>query len=176
MDKLVKSLLELTKLEYGDRQFNDTRFNIVELVNEVIRNCDVMIKEKDIIIEHDSDEKIEVCADQIYIEQIVRNYITNAIKNIAEINGKKVIKINYKYNKDKTKVRVKVFNTGDNIAEEELQRIWKRFYKIDTSRNREAGGTGIGLSLVKAIMDKYDNKYGVENKIDGVEFYFDINC
>lgn len=176
MDKLVKSLLELTKLEYGDRQFNDTRFNIVELVNEVIRNCDVMIKEKDIIIEHDSDEKVEVCADQIYIEQIVRNYITNAIKNIAEINGKKVIKINYKYNKDKTKVRVKVFNTGDNIAEEELQRIWKRFYKIDTSRNREAGGTGIGLSLVKAIMDKYDNKYGVENKIDGVEFYFDINC
>ena len=72
------------------------------------------------------------------------------------------------------KYRVTVFNTGDNIDEEHLNRIWTRFYKIDESRDRSKGGTGIGLALVRAIMTKYNNAYGVKNKKDGVEFYFDI--
>ena len=67
-----------------------------------------------------------------------------------------------------------MFNTGDNIPEEHLARIWNRFYKIDSSRNRQKGGTGIGLSFVKAIMNNYGNNYGVINKEDGVEFYFDL--
>ena len=73
------------------------------------------------------------------------------------------------------KVRVSVFNTGRNISKENINKIWNRFYKEDTSRNRENGGTGIGLSLVKAIMDNYKNEYGVINKKNGVEFYFDLN-
>ena len=56
-----------------------------------------------------------------------------------------------------------------------IERIWKRFYKADSSRNREDGGTGIGLALVKAIMNNYSNEYGVQNKENGVEFYFDLN-
>ena len=68
-----------------------------------------------------------------------------------------------------------MFNTGENIETEDLNRIWNRFYKVDTSRNRESGGTGIGLSLVKAIMTNTNNKYGVENKENGVEFYFEVN-
>ena len=110
------------------------------------------------------------------LEQVLRNYITNAIKNASEVNNEKIIKISYKYNEETKKVRVNVFNTGDNIKEEDIQRIWKRFYKVDTSRNRDEGGTGIGLALVKAIMERYGNDYGVINKDNGVEFYFDINC
>ena len=68
-----------------------------------------------------------------------------------------------------------MFNTGENIEEENLNRIWNRFYKVDTSRNRESGGTGIGLSLVRAIMQNTHNKYGVENKENGVEFYFEVD-
>lgn len=68
-----------------------------------------------------------------------------------------------------------MFNTGKNIDEENLSRIWNRFYKVDESRNREDGGTGIGLSLVKAIMNNYGNDYGVENREDGVEFYFELD-
>ena len=68
-----------------------------------------------------------------------------------------------------------MFNTGENIRTEDLSRIWNRFYKVDTSRNRENGGTGIGLSLVKAIMTNTNNKYGVENMENGVEFYFEVN-
>ena len=78
------------------------------------------------------------------------------------------------YNEN-NKVRVKVFNTGDNIKEEDLNRIWNRFYKVDESRNREDGGTGIGLSFVKAIMNNYGNNYGVVNKEYGVEFYFELD-
>ena len=73
------------------------------------------------------------------------------------------------------KTRISVFNTGEKILEEDINKIWQRFYKIDSSRNRESGGTGIGLSLVKAIMSNYKNKYGVINKEDGVEFYFELD-
>ena len=175
MDILVKQLLELMKLEYGKREFNDARFNIVELVNEVIRRCKVMLEEKQIEVEFkQKDKEIYVVADNMYIDQVVTNYFTNAIKHAEKIDGKKKIVITIEENKDE-KVRVKVFNTGEKIKEEDIERIWKRFYKADASRNRDDGGTGIGLALVKAIMNNYENDFGVQNKEDGVEFYFDLN-
>ena len=67
-----------------------------------------------------------------------------------------------------------MFNSGENISEENLGRIWNRFYKVDKSRNRKAGGTGIGLALVKAIMNQYGTDFGVQNKKGGVEFYFEV--
>ena len=175
MDKLVKQLLELMKLEYGKREFNDQKFNIVELEKEVVRKSKVMLDEKNVQVNLENDDEIQVIADDFYIEQIVTNYLTNAIKNVKEVNGKKIINIKNKVNKDKNKVRINVFNTGENIKEEDLNRIWNRFYKIDDSRNREDGGTGIGLSFVRAIMNNYQNKYGVINKEDGVEFYFELD-
>lgn len=174
MDKLVKQLLELMKLEYGTREFANKRFDIVELEKEVISKCKVMIDEKNIQIEFDENQNIEVFADDFYIEQILTNYLTNAIKNAKEVNENKFIRISNEICEN-NKVNIKVFNTGNNIKQEDLNRIWNRFYKADESRNREDGGTGIGLSLVKAIMNNYKNKYGVTNKDDGVEFYFEID-
>lgn len=174
MDKLVKRLLELMKLEYEDRKFNDSKFDIVELINEVIRNSQVMLKEHKIEVEFKQEEPVYVFADDFYIEQVVTNYFTNAIKNNIEVGGKKSIKITIKKSKEPGKIRVTVFNTGKKIDEENLNRIWNRFYKVDESRNRSKGGTGIGLALVKAIMTKYNNQYGVTNKKDGVDFYFEI--
>ena len=175
MDKLVKQLLELMKLEYGKRQFNDKKFNIVEVEKEVVRKSKVMLEEKKVKIEFNLSEEINVFADDFYIEQVISNYIPNAIKHVKEIDGKKVISIVNEVNIEKNKVRVKIFNTGENIAEEHINRIWNRFYKVDESRNRTDGGTGIGLSFVKAIMNNYGNRYGVTNKEDGVEFYFDLD-
>ena len=175
MDKLVKQLLELMKLEYGKREFNDTKFNIVEVEKEVIRKSKVMLEEKKVNIKMDETSEINVLADDFYIEQVITNYITNAIKHVKEIDGNKIIQIENEVNVEKNKVRVKVFNTGDNISDENINRIWNRFYKIDEARNRNDGGTGIGLSVVKAIMNNYGNSYGVINKEDGVEFYFDLN-
>lgn len=175
MDKLVKELLELMKLEYGKREFNNEKFDIQELISEVVRKSKVMIEENKIQIDYINDTPIYVYADEFYIEQIVTNYLTNAIKHVEQKDGKKLIKITNKVDIEKNKVRIYVFNTGENIKEEDLNRIWNRFYKIDESRNREDGGTGIGLSVVKAIMNNYENDYGVVNKETGVEFYFDLD-
>ncbi len=175
MDKLVKRLLELMKLEYEDRKFNDAKFDIVELINEVIKNSKVVLEEKKIEIEFKEKNPIYVFADEFYIEQVITNYFTNAIKNVTEINGIKKIKFTIKPAKSENKIRILVFNTGNKIDEENLNRIWTRFYKVDESRDRSKGGTGIGLALVKAIMTKYNNSYGVANKKDGVEFFFEIS-
>ena len=175
MDKLVKQLLELMKLEYGKREFNDSKFNIVEVEKEIVRKSKVMLEEKNINVEFETPDEINVMADDFYIEQVVSNYMTNAIKHADEVNGKKIIRIKNVVNVEKNKVRISVFNTGENIQEEHLGRIWNRFYKIDESRNRNEGGTGIGLSFVKAIMNNYGNNYGVINREDGVEFYFDLD-
>ena len=174
MDSLVKQLLELMKLEYGKGEFHNRKMDIVELIKEVVRKCNVMVKEKGIQVEFDSSKPIYVLADEFYIEQVVTNYFTNAIKHAEERNEEKKIKIQIE-EKDNHKIRVKIFNTGENIKEEDLERIWKRFYKVDAARNREEGGTGIGLALVKAIMNHYQNEFGVQNKENGVEFYFELN-
>lgn len=172
MDKLVKKLLELMKLENNDIKYNDNKFDIVELIHGVIKNHKVNIDEENIKVTFNQKEPVWVFADDFYIEQVVSNYVTNAIKNVLEVNKKKEIVITLK-NKG-NKVRITVFNTGKPIDEDKLDKIWTRFYKADESRDRSKGGTGIGLALVRAIMVKYNQAYGVENKKDGVEFYFEI--
>lgn len=174
MDKLVKRLLELMKLEYEDRKFNDDKFDLVELINSVVKNSKVVLAEQKIEVDFLEENPIYVYADEFYIEQVVTNYFTNAIKNAEEVDKLKQIKISIKKSKEPGKYRVTVFNTGKKIDEENLNRIWTRFYKVDTARTRSKGGTGIGLALVKAIMTKYNSAYGVKNKKNGVEFYFDI--
>lgn len=175
MDKMVKQLLELTKLEYEKREFNNRSFNIVELEKEIVRTSQVMLDEKGAKVIFETDEKIDVFADDMYISQIITNYLTNAIKHVKDIDGEKYIKITNQVLQDKQKARITVFNTGNNISEENLNRIWNRFFKVDEARNRDDGGSGIGLSIVRAIMNNYGNDYGVENKSNGVEFYFEID-
>ena len=175
MDKLVKRLLELIKLEYEDKEFDNNNFDICELIREIIRISKVKLNEENIEVIFDEFDPVYVFADEFYIEQVVINYFTNAMKNVIEKNGKKQIIIKIDKSEEGGKARISVFNTGNNISEEHIDRIWNRFYKVDESRDRSKGGTGIGLSLVKAIMSKYDNKYGVQNVENGVEFYFELN-
>ena len=175
MNKLVQQLLELMKLEYGKREFNNTSFDIVEAEKEIVRKSQVMLDEKEVSVEFAGLDSLKVYADDFYTEQIITNYLTNAIKNVKEKDGKKFIRIDNTVNPKNGKSRIEIFNTGDNISEENMARIWNRFYKVDKSRNRQSGGTGIGLSLVKAIMTNYGNDYGAINCEDGVTFYFELN-
>ena len=175
MNKLVQQLLELMKLEYGKREFNNTSFDIVEAEKEIVRKSQVMLDEKEVSVEFAGLDSLKVYADDFYTEQIITNYLTNAIKNVKEKDGKKFIRIDNTVNPKNGKSRIEIFNTGDNISEENMARIWNRFYKVDKSRNRQSGGTGIGLSLVKAIMANYGNDYGAINCEDGVTFYFELN-
>ena len=172
MDRLVKQLLELSKLEYGSSKLNKEKFDIVHLISDELRKSDVILKEKSISVNFDSSQKVEVLADELFICQVVTNYITNAMNYLE---GERNIEIKVEQDLEREKAIIKVYNTGRNIAEEDIPRIWNRFYKADTSRNRETGGTGIGLSLVKAIMNIHENRFGVENKENGVEFYFEVD-
>ena len=174
MDKMVKELLELNKLEYGGKIFNNTSFDIVNLIKDNLRKYTVMLEEDNIEVEFKQKDPIYVYADENFIEKVLNNYLSNAIKNVLEVENKKYIEIKIKKLKEE-KIRIYVFNTGKNISNENINKIWNRFYKEDSSRNRQKGGTGIGLSLVKAIMENYKNDYGVKNKNNGVEFFFDIN-
>ena len=173
MDKLVKELLELMKVEYQEQSFDDKEFNLNELIKEEIKRETVKIQEKNIKIDFDESKENIVYADEKLIEKILNNYLSNAIKHCEKKDGEKKISIRTEI-KGK-KLRLFVYNTGEKIKEEYIDKIWDRFYKVDISRNREDGGTGIGLALVKAIMNNYQNEFGVKNYKNGVEFYCDIN-
>lgn len=175
MDRLVKQLLELMKLEYGRMDFDNKEFDIIELEREILRKSQVMIEKENIQVEFQDSDSVYVFADAFYIDQVFTNYITNAIKYSTEINGKKKIVIKNEIKQDENKIRITIFNTCETLSDEDMNRMWNRFYKLDESRNRDKGGNGIGLSLVKAIMNNYGNDYGAKNVVGGIEFYFEVD-
>lgn len=98
------------------------------------------------------------------------NYFTNAINYAGD---EKIIDV--KIRRADGRVRVSVFNTGNPIPEESVAHLWEKFYKVDKARTREYGGSGIGLSIVKAIMESMNQEYGVNNYDNGVEFWFQLD-
>ena len=169
MNQLVKKLLTLNHLEFGNDAIVMERFNITELIQGVINAQQILI-EQDRIHVYFQEEPLYVWADEFKIEEVVTNYLSNAIHYAM---NEKVIRVTYE--KKQKCVRVKVFNTGKNIPEDELENIWVKFYKIDKARTREYGGSGIGLSIVKAIMESFNQRCGVINHENGVEFWFELD-
>lgn len=172
MNIMVKKLLTLNQIEFGDEELVMERFDIIELVSSVVNANELRAGQKGIkIIFNQADEHIDVWSDEYKIEEVITNYISNAINHC---DFEKRIEVNVKKNGDN--IRVSVFNTGKNIPEEDINNIWGKFYKVDKARTREYGGNGIGLSIVKAIMDSYGKEYGVRNLDNGVEFWFDLDA
>lgn len=170
MNKLVKNLLSLNQMEHGDSMLQYDKFNISMVIEGVVNKLDYLIKQKDIHIEFQSDNQ-NVYADEFKIEEVITNYLTNAINHIDD---KKTIRIRIRHTENK-RIRVSVYNTGLQIPEQELDNIWLKFYKIDKARTREYGGSGIGLSIVKAIMNAHGTECGVINCEGGVEFWFELD-
>lgn len=171
MNKMVKKLLSLNQIEFGTNQVNMERFDLTALINSVIASTDILIKQKDIKVVFQTQDPIYVWADEYMTEEVVTNYISNAINHIDE---QKVIEIRIIHKQDI--VRVCVFNTGEKIPQQDLEKIWIKFYKVDKARTREYGGSGIGLSIVKAIMDAHNRECGVINHENGVEFWFELDA
>lgn len=166
MNKMVRQLLTLTALEFGNDQVALERFDVVELIQGVLSASGIMIQQKNAKIQFDMDHPVYVWADEFKIEEVITNFVSNALNHL---DGERVIRIDVQELGDNVKVTVK--NTGDCIPENELPNIWVKFYKVDKARTREYGGSGIGLSIVKAIMDSHHKEYGVRNVEDGVEFW-----
>lgn len=170
MNKLVKDLLNLSQIESGYFQIEKTEFDLTFLMEYVLNKYKSIFEEKNIKLLFEQSESIIVCGDMTRIEQVLTNYINNAINHIDGNNTIRISKIIYG-----NKVRVNVFNTGKHIPDESIENIWKSFYKVDKARTRAYGGYGLGLSIVKAILDLHNNKCGVENIEDGVNFWFEID-
>ena len=169
MNILVKKLLTLNHLEFGNDAVTMERFDIVSLIKNYIQSSEILTRQKEIEVRMEDYEPIYVWADEFKTEEVFMNYFSNAINYVL---NEKIIDV--KLHKFGNKVRISVFNTGNPIPEESLEHIWEKFYKVDKARTREYGGSGIGLSIVKAIMESMGQEYGVRNYDNGVEFWYEV--
>lgn len=169
MNRMVKKLLTLNQLEFGNDQVIMERFDMTELIRGVANSTKILIEQKGIRLELENSEEAWVWGDEFKVEEVITNYMSNAINHA---DGEKLIRVFYTRSEDK--LRVSVFNTGQPIPEEDIEKIWVKFYKVDKARTREYGGSGIGLSIVKAIMDSFHQRCGVINHEDGVEFWMEL--
>lgn len=169
MNGMVKKLLTLNQLEFGNEQVVMERFDVTELIEGVVHSTGILMEQNGITVEMDLLPECFVWGDEFRVEEVITNYLSNAIHHAA---GEK--KIHIFYTKKEDLLRISVFNTGQPIPAEDLENIWVKFYKVDKARTREYGGSGIGLSIVKAVMDSLGQKCGVINHEDGVEFWLEL--
>lgn len=169
MGKLVSNLLELNHIEFGNDPARMERFDVTELIKGIIASSDILAKRSKASISFDPPGRVYVWSDEVKTETVFGNYLSNAINYSG---GEKRIEVSISDSGEN--VRIQVFNTGETIPEESIEKIWDKFYKIDKARTREVGGSGVGLSIVKAIMETLNKPFGVINYDDGVGFWFEL--
>ena len=171
MNRLVARLLSLNQLEFGDAQFTMVRFDIVGFIRGCLQNAEMLSRQAGIRVKLEKRAPLYVWADEFWTEEVFINYFTNAVNHCE---GEKVIDIHFE--EKENCVRVVVFNTGRPIPEESVPHVWEKFYKVDKARTREYGGSGVGLSVVKAIMEQMHQDYGLINYDNGVSFWFELEA
>ena len=169
MNHLVMRLMSLGQVEAGEEVAVMERFDLNELIVQSIDSFSHLCEQKGVKLFYEENKGLFVWADESQVEEVLRNYMSNALNHCT---GKKEIVI--KTERLEGRVRTGVFNSGEPIPEEHISRIWDKFYKVDKARTREYGGSGLGLSIVKALMESMHQGYGVVNYSDGVEFWFEL--
>ncbi|WP_299127464.1 ATP-binding protein [uncultured Winogradskyella sp.] len=170
---IIKDLDMITKLEVGDLSLNKEDFDIVMLVKSIFELFEMKAAKKKISLTFDIDypSPIIVFADRERIQQVLTNLIVNSIKYGRE-NGTTEISIE---NLIKNKVIVRITDNGEGIDKENLPRLFERFYRVDKSGSRKEGGSGLGLSIVKHIIEAHKEKVYVESELQvGSEFSFTL--
>ncbi len=170
MNKLVQQLMSLDEIEYGIKNIDKKPFELTEMLNSLVNASQILMEQNDITLKNDISENVNAFGDEFVVEQVFLNYLSNAIHYCK---NDKIITISQEVREDK--VRVTVYNTGDNIPDEDIEHLWDKFYKVDKARTREYGGSGVGLSIVKAAMESMKNEYGVYNTNEGVAFWFELD-
>ena len=199
MNKMVQKLLTLTHLEFGSEKAEMTRFDAAQLILSELSSAVLLANENDIHVritqaktgsqDVHTDETgriyldqelspVYVWSDEFMTEEVFQNYFSNAVHHAKSVekqgSGQKDKVIDIRFEQKENCVRISVFNTGDPIPEDSVGRIWEKFYKVDKARTRAYGGSGVGLSIVKAIMELLHQDYGVINYDNGVEFWFEL--
>lgn len=169
MNNMVQKLLTLNQLEFGNDVVSMERFDMTSLLRNYIQSAGILVRQNGIEVYMEDYPAMYVWGDEFMAEEVFMNYFSNAVNHCA---GEK--KIVVKLEQREKKARVSVFNTGAPIPEEAISHLWEKFYKVDKARTREYGGSGVGLSIVKAAMDAMGQQYGVENYQNGVLFWFEL--
>ena len=168
MNAMVKKLLTLNQIEFGNNQLSMQRFDVCQMIQNKINSSQILFKKKNNTVIFEEEAPVYVWADELMIEEVFSNYLSNALNHVYE-NGT----IRIWFERMDSNLRIHVYNDGKCIPEEELNKLWIKFYKVDKARTREYGGNGIGLSIVAATMKAHGKDFGVANKENGVDFYFD---
>ncbi|KXY33588.1 histidine kinase [Bacillus cereus] len=166
MDILILDMLELAKFESGTYNMKMDSFYIDGVIEEICEQLSAEIEKKELSV-HKHICPAEVVGNQNRIEQVIVNFITNAIRYTPEKEDIIISVID-----EKNRIEVCIENKGAHIEEEQLDKIWDRFYRVDAARKRSQGGTGLGLAISKNILELHNAEYGVKNTEDGVLFYF----
>ncbi|MBJ7983350.1 sensor histidine kinase [Bacillus cereus] len=166
MDILILDMLELAKFESGTYNMKMDSFYIDGVIEEICEQLSSEIEKKELSV-HKHICPAEVVGNQNRIEQVIVNFITNAIRYTPDKKDIIISAID-----EKNHIKVCIENKGAHIEEEQLDKIWDRFYRVDAARKRSQGGTGLGLAISKNILELHNAEYGVKNTEDGVLFYF----
>lgn len=174
LSRLVNSLLDLSRMESGGFRLNPQVFDVCEIARLIIISFEEKIDEKRINIEFNSDaDPSNVYADKDAIYQVIYNIVSNALKFIPDEG---TLKIDITRNKAQDKYTVSVFNTGDGIKKDELEYVFDRFYKADSSRGLDKTGTGLGLYIAKTKIEAHGETIGVESEYGSYcRFYFTLS-
>jgi len=170
---IVKDLDMISKLEAGDLNLNKENFNILELIMNVFDLLEIKASRKNIVltIEDMMEKEIMVNADKERIQQVLTNLIDNSIK-YGKSGGTTEVSIE---DLVKNKIIIRITDNGEGILSNHLTRLFERFYRVDKSGSREVGGSGLGLSIVKHIIDAHNEKIYVESQFGvGSEFSFTL--
>lgn len=172
LSRLVNDLLSLSMLEAGSLKTNMTEFDLNELIRICVINLESLISQKNLQVEANfTNEKTFVKGDNDLVQRIVLNLLHNAVKYTPE-KGKITISTSI----HKAKVFVSVADTGAGIPLEDLEHIWERFYKSDKSRGRDKTGTGLGLTIVKSLLNQLGQEINVKSvQGKGSEFVFTLD-
>lgn len=166
---LVNDILNLSKLENNVDVLDIKEFDLVYLIENILGKYKIIKETENYIFKTKLPDKAIVKGDINKISQVIYNLVNNAINYTGEDN---LVKIELEELKDT--YRVNVIDTGKGIKEEDLKIIWDKYYKNEKNHKRNKVGTGIGLSIVKNILDKHRFVYGVDSKSSGTKFYFEI--
>ncbi len=173
MNKMVKQLLTLNQLEFGNEVVNLERFELTEMIRNYLQSARLLAEQNDIKVVFDDYPATYVWGDEFKAEEVLTNFFSNAVHHCAvDDRGEKYVEVSLIHREDV--VRITVFNTGEPIPEDSIGRLWEKFYKVDKARTRAYGGSGVGLSIVKAIQESLNQGYGVENTEHGVVFWYEL--
>ncbi len=169
MNRLVDTLLTIRTYENKEGEMYSKVFDIALLIDEILLKFNPLLSKKELSIAFSNRREEKVVGDAFDIEQILTNFISNAINYVDD---KRIIEIQIERGANLT--RVLVYNSCSTFNDDELDKMWNKFTKRDLARTRENGGHGLGLSIVKAIQESKGLECGVRNTKDGVVFWFDV--